>query len=236
MKKIIAALLACTCIITGLCSCAAETAPESESSSRMSRISTAPLDPAIIGSWYSEMSGYRFQEDRKVSLIMDMSDSVHFTKNGAFMQNVELVDGDVKVDGDKISISHKYDEFDEVLDIMTLERISGKSGETDGTYKMVSGSYIKLIAGQLGMLPEEVTIEAAVEGEKFNITVVDYCDYEASKGVLEMFSAKMEYVDKTATSVKYTYEIDGDTLSLTYTGKSAESGDKMTEVLTRVKD
>lgn len=235
MKKMIAALLACTCIIPCFCSCAAETAPESESSSKMSRISTAPLDTEIIGTWFADKSGYRFQEDRKVSLIMDVSDSVHFTKNGAFMQNVELVDGDVSINGDKISISHEYDEFDEVLDIMTLERISGKSGETDGTYKIISGSYIKLIAGQLGMLPEEVTLEAAVEGEKFTVTVVDYCDYEASKGTLEMFSVNMEYIDQNATSVKYTYKVDGDKLSLTYGSGTDASGD-MTEVLSRVKD
>ena len=58
-----------------------------------------------------------------------------------------------------------------------------------------------------------------------------------------MFSENMNYVDETATSVKYSYKIDGDTLTLTYiddstdTSASSEaSQEPLQEVLTRVKD
>ena len=58
-----------------------------------------------------------------------------------------------------------------------------------------------------------------------------------------MFSENMNYVDETATSVKYSYKIDGDTLTLTYIGDSTDtsasseaSQEPLQEVLTRVKD
>lgn len=239
MKKIIAILLSCSCLISGLCSCSANDPADSESSSKVSRISSAAIDPAIIGSWFGDVNGYSFQDNRKVSLMIDMSDSAHFTKNGSFYVNgVDLADGDVSISDDKVNISHHYDEFDETLDIMTLERIGSGGNGTDGRYKMVSGSYIRLISSNLGMEPENVTIEVEAQDDKFMVYVIDYCDFEANKGTLEMFSVNMDYVDANATSVKYAYSIDGDTLTLTYSDKSENSGssDELTEVLKRVKD
>ncbi len=235
MKKFIAALLSCSCIMPCLFSCAADAPAESESSSKVSRISSAELDPAILGTWFGDVTGYSFQDDRKVTLVMDMSDSVKFAKDGSVtVQGVDLVDGDVNISDDKITISHHYDDFDETLDIMTLERTDNGKG-LNGRYKMVSGSYIKLISTNLGMLPENVSIEAEINDGKFMVYVVDYCDFEANKGVLELFSVNMEYIDQNATSVKYTYTVDGDTLTLTYSDNT-DSGSGLSEVLTRVKD
>ena len=91
-------VLAVTCCVS--CSNAA---PSEESSSRMSRISSAPIDTAILGTWSGDVTGYRFQEDRKVSLIMDFSDSVHFDKDGnPVSEGMEYADGDLSFDGKTI--------------------------------------------------------------------------------------------------------------------------------------
>ena len=234
-------VLAVTCCVS--CSNAA---PSEESSSRMSRISSAPIDTAILGTWSGDVTGYRFQEDRKVSLIMDFSDSVHFDKDGKpVSEGIEYADGDLSFDGKTIKLTHKYEEFDEVLDIMTLERTGAEDKSTmDGEYNFVSGAYLKYIAEGLGTEAEKINVTADVEGEKLSITVVDYCNFETrNNDTLEMFSENMNYVDETATSVKYSYKIDGDTLTLTYiddstdTSASSEaSQEPLQEVLTRVKD
>ena len=237
MKKF---LLAAAAILTAVCcltSCSENNNPSSseESSSsrvRQKRVSSSKIDENILGTWRSDFQGYRFQEDRNVSLIMDFSDSVHFTSDGKLIVNGEEISEDmITDDGKSITAEITYEGFDDSAVIFTLERIDGQTSPDsfDGSYVMTEGSYKKLIASNLGLTPEQINVEVNVEGENFDVIVVDYCLFETNSGKLELFSENMDYVDENANSVSYDYTIDGDTLTLTY-----ETGD--TEILKKSDD
>lgn len=237
MKKftaVLAALMTALCCLTS-CSENNNSSLSEESSStseRQKRVSSAKIDENILGTWRNDLQGYRFQEDRNVSLLMNFSDSVHFTKDGKLMLDGEILPDDMLTnDGLKITAKKHYDGFDEPADIFTLERKDGqKNTDTiDGTYKMTEGSYIKLVASNFGLTPEQANIEVVVDGENFDIILVDYCLYETNNGKLDLFSENMDYVDENANAVSYDYSIDGDTLTMTY-----ETGD--TEILKKTED
>ena len=244
MKKICGAVTALIIAVSCFVSCSSNSPSSEESSSGISRISSAPIEQEIIGTWEIDVNGYRFQEDRKVSLIMDFSGSIHFDKDKKpVTEGIEYADEDMSFDGKTLKISHKYEEFDEVLDIMTLERTGAEDKSTlDGEYNFVSGAYLKYIAEGLGTEAEKINVTADIEGEKIWITVLDYCNYETRNNTLEMFSENMDYIDETATSVKYSYEIEGDTITLTYIedaangSASSDAQESLKEVLTRVKE
>ena len=198
-----------------------ESVSESESTSQHpKRISSSPINPDIIGTWFGETNGYIFQEDRKVSLYMDFSSTLHFEENGSFMmQDKEITSENISYDGSVISVMYNVEVSDgmDIYEVVHLERTGEPDTESmDGEYTLTSGAYLKIISEFFGMNPEKANIKADIEGEKMYITVVDYCDYETLGNSLELFSEDMQYIDETASAVKYTFEIDGDTLTLTY--------------------
>ena len=73
MKKftaVIAALMTALCCLTS-CSGNNNSSLSEESSStreRQKRVSSAKIDENILGTWRNDFQGYRFQEDRNVSL------------------------------------------------------------------------------------------------------------------------------------------------------------------------
>jgi len=77
--------------------------------------------------------------------------------------------------------------------------------------------YFNVFLSNFSISEENADIDAIVEGETVKLIINDYCSYETLSGnSLEMFSPDMDYVDDTATAVKYTYKVEGDTLTLTY--------------------
>ncbi|MDE5936610.1 MAG: hypothetical protein K2G83_04305 [Ruminococcus sp.] len=60
----------------------------------------------------------------------------------------------------------------------------------------------------------------------------DYCDYETNDNTLELFSEHMNYIDETATSVKYDYKIEDNSLTLNYIGAE----DNTTEVYKKAEE
>ena len=236
MKRFLAAVFAGAMALTALTGCEDIFNPpvEEESSSRVERVSSSVIDPAIIGTWKNDVSGYIFGENRKVSLPMDFTASAHFNKDGSFTaEGVDISKDEVEFDGTNLKVAHDFggdeesseSEEDTVLLDMTRKGSADKSS-FDGTYKLSGGSYLEMIADNLGIDYDKIDVEAEIDGENFRITVVDYCLYETLGDSLELFSENMQYVDENANALKYTYKIDGDTLTLTYaTGE--------TEVLTK---
>jgi hypothetical protein len=163
---------------------------------------------------------------------MDFSDTIHFTNDGKLIANEQEISGDMlTMENNTITAKAESEGLDEPAIILSLERTDGKniSDGLDGTYSMTDGAYKEVIASNFGLKPEQANIEVNVQGEKFDVTVIDYCLYETNDGKLELFSENMDYVDENANSVFYEYSIEGDTLTMTY-----ETGDQ--EVYKKVEE
>lgn len=232
MKKIAMALTVCVFAAMSA-GCSREPAVK-ESSEKQVRISSSPIDPEIIGTWENEQSAYRFQEDRQVSLPMDFSWSAHFESDGSFiMDDIVVGTDEIEYDGTELTVRHVYEELEEnnELLLLNMKRKDGAADKNsyDGVYDLLDGSFFEMFAYNFGMDKDKINIEAVIDGESFFITIVDYCYYETLGDSLELFSENMDYVDENASAVKYKYQIDGDTLTLTY-------GEEEPQTFTKVKE
>lgn len=231
MKRITALIFAASIAGTLIVGCSNKSKTD-ESSSRAERVSTAPIDTAILGEWSSGTNGYIFSEDRTVSLPIDFTSSAHFNKDGSFSMESSTVDKkEIEYDGTSLKVSHLYEEAegDEPLLLLDMKRTDAENiNSYDGVYDLLGGTYLDMLAYNLAIDVQKINVIADVSGENLKFTVKDYCYFETIDNTLEMFSENMNYVKYIDDSVKYTYKIDGDTLTLTY-----EDGAK--EVLTRVK-
>lgn len=221
MKRILSSLTALSCIIC-LCSCQGGTSDNPDTSS--SRVSTAPIDPEIIGTWMNELSGYRFGENRKVSLIIDFSENAHFTENGEFQtMNALIPKENMEYDGSRIYItntvySETYQE-DVTSVLIDMERLDEPNPDSlDGYYHIYGGVATDVLAEQLGIPPENFNFEGEIEGEKFTIYMTDCFDYETIDGKVDIFSDLLtNYVKGNSEPLSYEYSIELDTLKMTMT-------------------
>ncbi|MDO4863441.1 MAG: hypothetical protein Q4A05_04645 [Ruminococcus sp.] len=229
MKRITAIFLAAAMAGTALVGCSHK--PQTEESSAP-RVSTAPIDEAILGEWSSGANGYIFSDDRTVSLPIDFTSSAHFNSDGSFsMESTKVGREEIEFDGTNLKVSHKYEEAegDETLVLLDMKRTGAENKDSyDGEYELLGGTYRDMLAYNLAIDTDKIDVLAEVDGETFKFTVRDYCYFETNDGTLELFSENMNYVKYTDDSVKYTYTVDGDTLTLTY-----EDGAQ--EVLKKVK-
>lgn len=216
MKKFLSVLVSVFCLAGCLCSCS--DAKESSESSSM-RISTAPLDEKLLGEWYNGMAGYRFGENRKISLIYNFSDRGHFTADGALQTaNALIPKENVSYDGKKIyATNDAYNE--EVGQVLTsvlidMDRVDGENPDTlDGEYTINGGIIVDVLTRELGIGAENLSFEGIVDGETLIITIVDAFDYEIVDGKIDIFTNILQGAPDTS----YTYTIDGDTLTMNYT-------------------
>ncbi len=237
MKKLISVMLVFM-ILTGC------TSMTDNQSKKISRVSSSPIDPEILGKWENESNGYYFSENRKVSLIMDFSAmGNYFTSEGDFQMAGGLMKKgqNIMYDGENLNVI--YDYFDETDNasysqfLLCMERTDEPNTESyDGSYTLLSGICFQIISDMIGMSIEDiinnVNVEAEIKGESFIITVNDYCDYETNGNTLELFSEYMNYIDETATSVKYDYKIEDNSLTLNYIGTEENA----TEVYKKVEE
>lgn len=229
MKKIIASLTAFLCI-AGFCSCAENTPSESSP-----RISTAPIDPEIIGTWTNDTSGYEFGENRKVTLIMDFSERGHFTNDGAFQTLNALIPAEnVEYDGSRLycTTSNYSEEYQEEVTsvLIDMERLDEPNMDTfDGEYKIYGGIATDLIARDLGIGTNHLSFEGKIEGEKLYISIIDVFDFETIDGNVDFFSEYLVYADESADCLRYSYTIENDTLTMTY----GTDGSTASEIYTR---
>ena len=218
MKKLLSSFIALSCIVSGLCSCS-ENSP-SDSSEKISRVSTAPLDEALIGTWMNDYNGYRFGENRKISLVVDFSERAHFTADGEFQTaSTTISKENVAYDGSMITVTHSaYDEnygCDMTSILLSMARLDEPNSETfDGYYQIYGGVLADTIANELGFVSEDFNFEGKIEGESLIIYMIDCFDYETVDGKLDIFSDLFNYVDENADAISYSYTIDGETLSM----------------------
>lgn len=234
MKKITAFLIAAASVFC-LTACGDVQQPVEESSEKPKRVSTSPIDPEILGTWMNDKIGYRFQEDRNVSLIMDESYYVHFEGENLIVNAMTLGSDSMSSEGDDLRFFYKYDDAETgepaELDVLLMTRISGNGEGFDGTYRITGGVVGDDFASVVGLAAEDMDIEAEVDGESFLVTLKDYCMYETSDTSLDMFGDNVVMDDNDLDFIKYTYKIEGDTLTMTYTN----DGSEMEEVYKKVK-
>lgn len=221
MKRILLSLTALLCVIC-LCGCSDE---KNTNNAQSSRISTAPIDPEIIGTWMNDLSGYRFGENRKVSLIIDFSDNAHFTENGEFQTMNGLIPKEnMKYDGKKVYVTNTAysEEYQQDLTsvLIDMERLDEENPDSlDGYYHILGGVATDVLAEQLGIPPEKFHFEGKVEGDKFIIYMVDCFDYETIDGRVDIFSDLLaQYVKGNYEPLTYDYTIEFDTLKMTMRG------------------
>lgn len=216
MKKFLYVLVSVCCLAGCLCSCS-DSKESSESSSM--RVSTAPLDEKLLGDWYNGTTGYRFGENRKISLIYNFSDSGHFTADGALQTaNALIPKENVSYDGKKIYVTNDAynEEVGQVLTsvLIDMDRVDGENPDTlDGEYIINGGIVVDVLTKQLGIGAENLSFEGIIDGETLIITIVNAFDYEIVDEKIEIFSNILQGL----TDMSYTYTIDGDTLTMNYT-------------------
>ncbi|MBQ1464577.1 MAG: hypothetical protein IIZ18_07190 [Ruminococcus sp.] len=229
MKKLL--ILSAACLFLTGCSSSADS---SSSVPENTRVSVTPIDQNIIGSWTNGMSGYRFHDDRKVSLLMDYSGVI------SFGDDFSLIAGDTTVptentsyDGTTFSaVMSSEGEITEMLTMTRTDESTADPNDISGQYYFRSGVLAQSIVQPMGIEPEQAIIIADIDtaADTFEVTLMDYCEFETNDGLLELFSPNFHYVDENADSISYSYTIDGDTLTMVY------SGTDQTETYTRTED
>ncbi|MBQ6945075.1 MAG: hypothetical protein IJN43_12225 [Ruminococcus sp.] len=218
MKRILATVTAFMCIIS-LCSCSGDKTTDNNTNSR---VSTAPIDPEIIGTWMNELSGYRFGENRKVSLIIDFSENAHFTENGQMQtMNALIPKENMDYDGKRVYVTntaYNEDYQEDVTSVLIdMERLDEPNPDSlDGYYHIYGGVATDVLAEQLGIPPEKFDFEGKVEGDKFIIYMVDCFDYETVDGKVDMFGELIAaYIKGNYEAMSYDYTIEYDSLKMT---------------------
>lgn len=218
MKRILATVTAFLCIIS-LCSCSGDKTTDNNTNSR---VSTAPIDPEIIGTWMNELSGYRFGENRKVSLIIDFSENAHFTENGQMQtMNALIPKENMDYDGKRVYVTntaYNEDYQEDVTSVLIdMERLDEPNPDSlDGYYHIYGGVATDVLAEQLGIPPEKFDFEGKVEGDKFIIYMVDCFDYETVDGKVDMFGELIAaYIKGNYEAMSYDYTIEYDSLKMT---------------------
>lgn len=218
MKRILATVTAFMCSIS-LCSCSDDKTTDNNTNSR---VSTAPIDPEIIGTWMNELSGYRFGENRKVSLIIDFSENAHFTENGQMQtMNALIPKENMDYDGKRVFVTntaYNEDYQEDVTSVLIdMERLDEPNPDSlDGYYHIYGGVATDVLAEQLGIPPEKFDFEGKVEGDKFIIYMVDCFDYETVDGKVDMFGELIAaYIKGNYEAMSYDYTIEYDSLKMT---------------------
>ena len=170
----------------------------------------------------NELSGYRFGENRKVSLIIDFSENAHFTENGQMQtMNALIPKENMDYDGKRVYVTntaYNEDYQEDVTSVLIdMERLDEPNPDSlDGYYHIYGGVATDVLAEQLGIPPEKFDFEGKVEGDKFIIYMVDCFDYETVDGKVDMFGELIAaYIKGNYEAMSYDYTIEYDSLKMT---------------------
>lgn len=200
------------------------------------RVSTAPIDEQIIGTWMNEYVGYRFQDDRNVSLIKNCSDYAHFDGSSLVYDyfNLTIDSENIEDNGTDVRVFYPYTDPDtgeaSETDILLMSRTEQSNSGFDGTYRITGGAIGDDLASILGATPNEFDMVAEVSGKEFTVTFNNFSQYETVDGKIDMFGDNILVPGENNDYVRYAYTIEGDTLTMTFSGDQTSEP----EVYTRV--
>lgn len=232
MKKIFAYLITAA-VVCGLSGCGNN---GSDNKKTPDRVSTSPIDEQIIGTWMNEYIGYRFQEDRNVSLIRNCSDYAHFDGSSLVYDyfNVTIDSENIEDNGTDIRVFYPYTDPDtgesSEMDILLMSRIEQSGSGFNGTYRITGGTIGDDLASVLGATPKEFDMIADVSGNDFTVTFNNFSQYETADGNLDMFGDNILVPGEDNDYVRYAYTIDGDTLTMTFDGDLTSDPEIYTKV------
>lgn len=222
MKRILSTFTALLCAIS-LCSCSV--GKTTVNGDATGKVSTAPIDSQIIGTWMNELSGYRFGENRKVTLIIDFSENAHFTEDGQMQtMNALIPKENMQYDGKKVYVTNTAysEEYQQDLTsvLIDMERLDEPNPDSlDGYYHILGGVATDVLAEQMGIPPEYFNFEGKVEGDKFTIYMVDCFDYETVDGTVNIFGELItNYIMGEPKPLSYDYTTELDTLKMSPKG------------------
>lgn len=212
------------------------------SGSDIDEIEKGLIDEALVGKWFNETLGgsYFFRADGKLEMHSDYSATLHFTSENALINNIEAP---FEYDGKKLTVSADNktlgvpatDESGDssetvVYDVVILERTDDENPDSiDGTYKLTGGEVYKTfssIYSSYGLIPQ---LSMIINCEKLTL-VLSMCEYSANGSVVQMFGdgAALFGLEDNQNAI-CTYEIDGNTLSITDSAGNKNEFSKVNE-------
>lgn len=200
------------------------------------RVSTAPIDEQIIGTWMNEYVGYRFQSDRNVSLIKNCSDYAHFDGSSLVYDyfNVTINSENIEDNGTDVRVFYPYTDQDtgeaSEMDILLMSRTEQSGSGFDGTYRITGGAIGDDLASILGATPNEFDMVAEISGKEFTVTFNNFSRYETVDGKIDMFGDNILVPGEGGNYVRYAYTIEGDTLTMTFDSDQASEPEIYTKV------
>lgn len=232
MKKIF------TCFITAAAICCLSGCGNNGTDNQKTpdRVSSAPIDEKIIGTWMNEYVGYRFQEDRNVSLIKNCSDYAHFDGSSLVYDyfNITIGSENIEDNGTDVRVFYPYTDPDtgesSEMDILLMSRTELSNSGFDGTYRITGGAIGEDLASILGATPNEFDMIADVSGKEFTVTFNNFSQYETVDGKLDMFGDNILVPGEGNDYIRYAYTIEGDTLTMTFDGDQTSEPEVYTKV------
>lgn len=200
------------------------------------RVSTAPIDEQIIGTWMNEYVGYRFQADRNVSLIKNCSDYAHFDGSSLVYDyfNITIDSENIEDNGTDVRVFYPYTDPDtgeaSEMDILLMSRTEPSNSGFDGTYHITGGAIGDDLASILGATPNEFDMIADISGKDFTVTFNNFSQYETVDGNLDMFGDNILVPGDGDDYVRYAYTIEGDTLTMTFDSNQTSEPEIYTKV------
>ena len=169
-------------------------------------------DGSIVGMWISPDDasyGFNFKDDMTCGILVDSTETVHFTTDGKFFMSQMTIEPDgISYDGTTLSVNLMG------TDILTMKRNDGNNAESyDGSYTIVSGSFydgmVISMCDSFGIDEENANIYAIVNGEQMYIELGNIFYYTAENGLLTLNG--LENFDIPSGSA-VEYEFSGDKL------------------------
>ena len=180
-------------------------------------IADGKIDKDLLGSWYGDSTGvglgFLFRDDASIDLFMDMSSQIYFEGEKLYFAGTETPDDAITFDGKSLSVNVSGTE------IMTLDKIEDIDGsDYYGEYELTGGML-------LNSIPETGSDEGIHIIFDDGISVCSYLgvmQYSAEDGEMTLIDHSGMLTGSEGETEEATYEISGDTLSLTAEGETLE--------------
>ncbi len=205
--------------IKGVCAVAAAVIAFSSCAESKEESSVRPYNKTeILGEWYNDsISGsLKFSENDKMSLLVDLSDTMTIDKNGdVHMTGAdEVFSGNSTYDGKEFSFN--ADSENGMIDVLTMERTGEPSDSVYGEYTLKSGILSDQLTERFGDSDGRYSM---IIGENSVISEIEMCSYTAENGVLDLSGSDLKFFGAEGdNNISYDFTVQNDVLTLSRNG------------------